>query len=370
MSHILFILGSIVLFIVILSVLVIAHELGHFWVARKAGIRVEEFGLGYPPRARKLFHRNGTDFTLNWLPFGGFVKIFGEDGSEEISAEQKKESFSYKPRYVQALVLVAGVFMNFLVGWVLVSGLYAFGTHIIFDDTIPTQYLSNTHIIVEDVVPGSPADLAQLRQGDILNTLSYADHSKTLSRNTPEALTDFIRASNGAKLAFDVTRTGQELTLDVTPQNSVGHFMVGISPGLTGYVQMNPFAAVVEGFHSSFVLVQQTVSGLLGLFTHKVSIDDVSGPVGMVALVGDATRLGFEYVILFATIITLSLAVINLVPFPALDGGRLLFVIIEAIIRRPIPAKITNTVNTIGFFLLIALMLFVTYHDIAKLIVK
>ena len=370
MSHILFVLGSIVLFIVILSVLVIAHELGHFWVARKAGIRVEEFGLGYPPRARKLFHRNGTDFTLNWLPFGGFVKIFGEDGSEEISPEQRKESFGAKPRYIQALVLIAGVLMNFLVGWLLIAGLYAFGTHIIFDDTIPARYLSNTHIIIESVVPGSPADLGQLREGDVINTLSYADNSQTLSKYTPEVLTDFVRGSNGAELAFNVTRDGEPLTIDVTPQNTSGHFMVGISPGLTGYVQMNPFAAIIEGFHSSFVLVQQTVSGLAGLFTHKVSIDDVSGPVGMVALVGDATRLGFEYVILFATIITLSLAVINLVPFPALDGGRLLFVVIEAIMRRPIPAKITNTINTIGFFLLIALMLFVTYHDIVKLVVK
>ena len=367
MSTFLFTIGSIILFLIILSLLVIAHELGHFFVARKAGIRVDEFGLGYPPRAKKLFHRNGTDFTLNWLPLGGFVKIFGEDGSEDLSPEDQKQSFMYKPKYIQALVLVAGVTMNFLIGWILIVGLYTVGTHIIFDDTIPSTYLANTQLLIENVSPGTPAELSQLKAGDILKKLSYADHSKMLEKYAPETLTDFIRGSNGTQLEFDIVRDQQPLVILVTPQNTSGHFMVGITPELVGYVKMPFFTSIVEGFHSSIMLVKETVTGIAGLFTHKVSLDEVSGPVGMVALVGDAYKMGFEYLIFFTVIISLSLSVINLIPFPALDGGRLLFVIIEAVIRRPIPPKIANTLNTAGFVILLLLMLIVTYHDVLNL---
>jgi regulator of sigma E protease len=374
MSSFLFIVVSILLFLFILSVLVIAHELGHFLVAKKFGVRVDEFGLGYPPRAKKLFTWMGTVFTLNWLPFGGFVKIFGEDGSdlEQLSPEEKKQSFISKPKYVQAAVLVAGVVMNFLVGWLLVSGLYLAGTTIIFDESLPARYLSNTHLLVESVAPGTPADAASLRSGDIIQKVTRTTDGAVLEKNTPQNLTAFIRASGGVPLDFNIDRDAKLQTIQITPalSKSTSAYMIGITPSLTGHIKLSFGQAIVQGFHSSVYLIKETVQGLGDLITRKVSFDAVSGPVGMVNMVGNAAHLGAEYVILFAALISLSLAVINLVPFPALDGGRLLFVIIETIIRRPLPTKVTNILNTVGFFILIALMLLVTYHDIAKLVMR
>ncbi len=374
MSAALFVIGSILLFVLILSVLVIAHELGHFFVAKRFGVRVDEFGLGYPPKAKKLFTWKGTKFTLNWLPFGGFVKIFGEDGAEleSLAPEEQKQSFVSKPKYVQAAVLVAGVVMNFLVGWILVSGLYMKGTTIIFDETLPAKYLTDTQLFVEAVIPGAPADKAGLQPADIISSVVRTNDKVALTTFTPKELTAFVRASDGKKLEFSIERNGLELNVPVTPaMNSTTHaYMVGITPSLAGNIHLSFFQSIGQGFRSSIYLVKETVSGITGLIARKVSIDAVSGPVGMVSMVGSAARMGIDYVILFAALISLSLAVINLVPFPALDGGRLLFVIIETIIRRPLSSKVTGILNTIGFFLLIALMLFVTYHDIVRLIVK
>ncbi len=374
MSAILALAGSIILFFVILSVLVIAHELGHFFVAKKSGIRVDEFGLGYPPRAKKLFTKNGTVFTLNWLPFGGFVKIFGEDGAEleKLSKEEQQQSFVSKPRYIQAAVLVAGVVMNFLVGWLLVSGLYLAGTTIIFDNTLPAKYLDNTQLLIESVSAGTPADKAHLKSGDVIqNVLQKSDRS-TLEKKTPQDLTAFVRASKGSPLELEILRGDTVQVITVIPEmnKQTSAYMIGVTPSMTGYVKLPFFQSFIQGFHSSIFLVKETASGLAGLVTQKVSFNAVSGPVGMVGMVGNAAHMGIEYVILFTALISLSLAVINLVPFPALDGGRLLFVIIESIIRRPIPSSVTAVLNTIGFFALIALMLFVTYHDIAKLFIK
>ncbi len=374
MTAILTIAGSIILFFIILSVLVIAHELGHFFVAKKSGIRVDEFGLGYPPRAKKLFTRNGTVFTLNWLPFGGFVKIFGEDGAEleKLSKDEQKQSFVSKPKYIQALVLVAGVIMNFLVGWLLVTGLYMAGTTIIFDTKLPAKYLENTQLLIDSVSPGTPSDKAGLHAGDSIEKVTRKDDRSSLEKYTPQDLTAFVRGSDGAPLEMEIVRNGTQQQITVIPEinKTTNAYMIGISPSLSGYVKLSFFNSVTQGFKSSISLVDETISGLAGLFTRRVSFNEVSGPVGMVGMVGAAAHMGFEYVILFTALISLSLAVINLVPFPALDGGRLLFVIIESIIRRPIPSSVTNILNTVGFFALILLMLFVTYHDIAKLFVK
>lgn len=374
MSGVLFVILSILLFVLILSVLVVAHEIGHFVVAKKAGIRVDEFGLGYPPKAKKLFTWRGTDFTLNWLPFGGFVKIFGEDGSEvdQLSPEEQKQSFVTKPRHIQAAVLVAGVVMNFLVGWVLVSGLYMKGTTVIFDPSLPAKYLHNTELHITEVITDSPAAKAGLKVGDIVTHVTRPKDGAVLDANTPEKLTNFVRSSEGSPLSMNILRDGIEKTLSVTPQYSPSNsvYMIGVTPALVGNVKLSFFNSIVQGFRSSISLVKETASGLFGLITRKVSLDAVSGPVGMVGMVGTAAHMGFDYVVIFAALITLSLAVINLIPFPALDGGRLLFVLIEAITRRRIPSTVTAVVNTVGFFALIGLMLLVTYHDIVRLFVK
>jgi len=358
---------NIIIFLLILLVLVVSHEFGHFIVAKKAGIRVDEFSFGFPP---KLFGKKvgETTYNFNALPFGGYVKIFGESPDEEsMNGPDSARSFINKPRYIQAAVLLAGVVMNFLIAWLIIVGLYAGGTNLILDDTLPPKFMTNTHITIAAVSKGSPADLAGLQAGDIITKVSYQNSPSTLSSYTTEAFTSFVRASNGTPLEFDVTRNQKPMIIDVTPTNTTGHYIVGVAPDLEGHIKLPFFNAIIEGFHSSVILVKETLQGLFGLIAGKESLNDVSGPVGLVSVVGVAVKLGADYLLFFIALISLNLAVINLVPFPALDGGRLLFLLIEKIKGSRIKPEIANLINNIGFGLLMILMLVITYHDIIKL---
>lgn len=359
---------NILIFIIILLVLVIAHEWGHFFTAKKFGIRVDEFGFGFPPRALILFKKGETTYTLNWLPIGGFVKIFGEDpNNENTNGPDANRSFVNKPKWQQAIVLSAGVLMNFIIGWALVVGLYAFGTSIIFDDTLPAQYMNNTHLVIAGVSKGTPADIANIQAGDIISKVSYADKSKTLDSYIIGSFVNFVRNSNGALLEFDIIRDQVPMTINVTPIRKTEHFMIGIAPALEGYIKLSFFDSITQGFHSSFFLVKETARGIVSLISGKESLDNVSGPVGMVSMIGEAVKRGPQYVILFTALISMNLAVINLIPFPALDGGRLLFLLIEKIKGSRINAKFANTANMIGFAILILFMIVVTFKDIVKL---
>lgn len=265
---------SVILFFLILSVLVIVHELGHFLVARAFGIRVDEFGIGYPPKAKTLFRWKGTNFTLNWLPFGGFVKIFGEEYDEEGGVAPSSESLQGKHRGIQAAVLAAGVACNFLFAAFLIGVV---------------------------VWLGLAAPLSAVREGGI-----------------------------------------------------------------------SLLAAVVEGFRASAVITADIVGALGTLARDTLSghpdLSSVAGPVGLVSLVGEVGGMGWGYILTFVALISLNLSIINLLPLPALDGGRLLFVAIEALTRRRIPTRIFNISNTVGFGLLLLLMVLITIHDVQGMV--
>src|SRR3990167_8280561 len=188
---------SVIIFLIILSALIVVHELGHFLAARKFGIRVDEFGLGYPPLAKKLFKWKGADFTLNWLPFGGFVKIYGESPTEENA--KSPESFQSKNRGIQAAVLVAGVFFNFLFAWLLISLGFMMGLPAPANLSLPVE---NSHTVITTVLPDSPAAIAGLKSGDIITSLSRGE---SYSELTPESASLFI-AESSEPLTFIVER--------------------------------------------------------------------------------------------------------------------------------------------------------------------
>ncbi len=359
---------NILIFLIILLVLVVTHEWGHFIVAKKNGIRVDEFAFGMGPKLFS-FRRGETLYKFNAFPIGGYVKIFGENLDEEsMNGPDSKRSFVNKPAYIQAAVLFAGVAMNLILGWILVAGLYFGGTHIIFDDTLPAKYMENTHIIIAGVSKGMPAETANIQAGDIISKISYADKSKTLESYKVKDFINFVHNSNGNILQFDLVREEIPISVNVTPVNTSGKYMIGVTPAIGGYVKLSFFDSVIQGFHSSVMLVKETVKGLAQLVTQKASLDDVSGPVGMVSIVGQAVKMGFDYIIFFTALISLNLAVINMIPFPALDGGRLLFLLIEKIKGSRIKPAIANTANVIGFGLLMILMVVITYNDIVKLL--
>lgn len=359
-----------VLFLVILAILVFVHELGHFSVAKFFGIRVDEFGLGFPP---KLFAKKygETVYTLNAIPFGGFVKIFGENGDEEqetlLSEEDKKNNFAYKNRGIQALVLVAGVTMNILFGYLLISlgfmiGLPSPAGTSNFGD------IKNPELVITSILPNSPASKAGLISGDTIRSVRTLQ--KTLTDVSPQSVSMFIEQSK-SPIELTYTRGKNDIrTVTIEPSRDLfaDRQVIGITMETIGTLQLSPAKAFLQGAITTGYLLKEIIFGLIeffkGVFTFTQDFSSVSGPIGIAKVVGEAREVGFVHVLSIVALISFNLAVINLIPFPALDGGRLLFVGIEAIIRRKINATVTYWVNAIGFIFLIILMIVVSTHDI------
>lgn len=355
-----------IIFLIILSILVVVHEAGHFLAAKKSGMRVDEFGLGYPPKAKKLFSWRGTDFTLNWLPFGGFVKIFGESPDEAGEVKNHADSFAAKHRSLQAAVLVSGVLANFIFGGLLISLGFMIGLPATADSQLP---LTNVHTEIVDVVSGSPAALAGLEAGDSIVSVGRGN---IFSNTDPVQISNFI-SSSAQLVNFTILRSGKTLTETAAPKLGLApdKLAVGIELDSVGTAKLSIFSALYHGFLSASSDTWQIIVGLgnflKSIFVGHADFSQITGPVGIIGLVGDARSLGFVYLLTFTALISLNLAVINLLPIPALDGGRLLFVLIESIRRKPISAKIFNALNNVSFALLIILMVLVTIRDVMHL---
>ncbi len=360
---------SILIFIIVIVALIVVHEFGHFVVAKLSGMRVDEFGLGYPPRAMTIAKVGETLYTLNWLPFGGFVKIYGEDGGEG-----DPRSFSARPRILQALVLVAGIAMNLLFAYVLITGALIMGTPraLSQDEFVNAR---NAELAVANVLPGSPAALAGLLPGDSI--LSANDAAEEWRSIDSKSFSAFVAQSGGKAIVLEIKRDGNEHTVTATPALGVAsadptRYALGVEVATIGVVPLSLGAALIEGARLTWSATQLTAIGLLhffyGIFTFSADLSQVAGPIGIAGVVGSASVQGFEYLLSITAIISINLALINLIPIPALDGGRLLFVIIESVIRRPINANVTRAVNAISFVFLILLMVVVTAHDIFKIV--
>ncbi len=368
---------SILIFLAVIVVLIVVHELGHFVVAKLFGIRVDEFGLGYPPRAMVITKIGETLYTLNWLPFGGFVKIYGEDPAPHGVQVNDARAFSSKPRFAQALVLVAGVAMNLLLAYVLIAGALVIGTpRPISQDEIAQAH--NVELAVSNVLSGSPASLAKLAPGDsILEARSVKGVWSTVNTADQKSFSAFIADSGSNEVRLTIRRDGEERTIVATPAAGVvpsdlSRHALGVEVITIGTIPLSFTAALIEGAYFTWGATKMTAVGLwhlfAGIFTLSADLSQVSGPVGIVSIVGSASAQGIGNLLSIMAMISINLAIINLIPIPALDGGRLLFVIIESIIRRPIKATVANALNTTGFTLLIILMLFVTVKDIFKII--
>ncbi|MDP3734942.1 MAG: site-2 protease family protein [bacterium] len=370
---------SIVIFLVILAVLILVHEFGHFLLAKQAGIRVDEFGLGFPPR---LFGRRKgeTMYSINAIPFGGFVKIFGEDPSEEArNGPDAARSFINRPRATQAAVLGAGVVFNLLFAWLLLTAAFTSGmpASVGFAEGLP---VTNERVIITSVLPGSSAERAGLESGDIIRAVDAKDG--VVGAVSVEAIQQFIAARGGEPLLLTYERDGAVEQASVTPavlafetleaSGAAARPVIGITMDMIGEVALPLHLAAVASGRLSFELPGRIAVGLgeliAGAIRGTADFSEVAGPVGIVGLVGEAAQFGFVSLLSFTAFISLNLAVINLLPFPALDGGRLLFVGIEALKRSPISPRIANTANTVGFVLLILLMLAVTYNDVVRLL--
>lgn len=363
---------NIILFLIVLGVLIFIHELGHFLFAKLFKIRVDEFGFGFPPRAKKLFRWKGTDFTLNWIPFGGFVKIFGEshDGSE-LSNEEKKVSLIYKPRWQQFLVMFGGILFNLLFAWILFSGMYVSGV------TAPTQSapqgysFDETKLLVSGVSENGPAHLAGLIPGDEIKEYFSGDIQIPVTTETVIDVSNFINEQRAVdeNIGFVVMRKDQLNVIEIEPEfdSNENLYKIGVSLDRVGIMQLPLHTALWYGAKNTWLFTEQIVLGFIQLITGKVSFDNVSGPVGIVKQVGDASSIGFAYLIGFTALLSINLAVLNFIPFPALDGGRILIIAIESLIQKRLKPLWVNWLNIGGFFALILLMIVITVKDVINL---
>lgn len=352
---------SIIFVIIFISILILVHEWGHFFAARKLKVKVEEFGFGFPPR---LFSRmkKGVRYSFNLFPFGGFVKIFGEHGE----SEHDRASFMSRPAWQRFSILAAGVFMNFVLAWVLFSVASAIGLPQIADSApgVPVSILS--------VTPGSPAEHAGLKIGDrILEMRGGSNVSLRIEKE--DDVRNFVDAYRGEEITLVIERQGNAREFKAVPRvtSPVGEGPLGIALGRITIGQIPLYLAPVAGFET---LIRSTVVIASGLWSlvHDLIVTghapgEVSGPIGILIFARDSGALGIAYFLQFVGILSVNLAILNFLPIPALDGGRVLFLAIEKIRGRKISPHLENIAHTTGFVMLLLLMLLVTYQDIVRI---
>lgn len=355
-------LTTIILFLVILGVLVFVHEFGHFIMAKRSGAKVEEFGFGFPPRIFGV-KRGETIYSINLIPLGGFVKILGENGEEK----ENSRSFSSKTIWQRFQMLAAGVTANIVLAVVLFSIVAAIGVPTIFGSADDEKNVKNLQVMILEVKDNSPAKNADIKAGDFIVSLAV-DSQKTDIKKVKDVET-FIDQNRGRDITFTVKRGQELLNLKAHARTDApeGEGATGISLGAVGVVSYPWYEAIWQGITRTWDVASLILVTLFGLIKSLVTSGRVSeqltGPVGIAAMVGQTAQLGVAYVLQFTALLSVNLAIINALPFPALDGGRILFLVIEKIKKKPVSQETENLIHTIGFSLLILFMVLVTFKD-------
>lgn len=318
------------------SLIVLGHEFGHFIAARRAGVRVDEFGFGFPPRLFGI-RRGGTLFTLNLIPLGGFVKIAGEDGTGG------EGSFSEKSALTRAGILAAGVAANLVLAWAALSLLFMVG--------VPQE------VRVGRVLAESPAAVAGVLAGDIL-----------VEFTEPDEVVTFLASRGGEETQLRLRRNGAETAVTLVPRMEAkpGEGRIGIELIGEGVPASGAGASLVAGARRTASMLREILVGVYGIVVSG-NTEAVGGPVAIVRAVGEASSMGFGHLLNIFALISLNLVIINLLPIPALDGGRLLFLGIEAIRGKPLPRRAEAVAHATGLAALLLIMLIVTIRDIYAL---
>lgn len=357
---------TIITFIVILGLLVFVHELGHFLVAKRNGVRVDEFGFGFPPRLFGV-KKGETIYSINAIPLGGFVKIYGEDGDGEGS----NRSFVSKKLAQKLRILFAGVTMNFLLAVLLFSLGHFVGLPTAISESEIEKY-PNAQLQIIGIADGSPADLAGIKTGDFVVALKSSSGEIIEKLKSASQFQEFVDKQKNKEITV-VLKQGDavnEIKLIPRANPPQGQGPIGVELASVAKVRMSWYQAIWQGFLTTISLVWLLLSVLYQVFknlfiTGRAGVDIV-GPVGIFNLTGQAASMGFIYLLQLTAVLSINLAVINAFPFPALDGGRGLFLLIEKIKGSPISAKTVSLIHNIGFALLILLMVAITYRDIVR----
>lgn len=334
------------------SIVVFIHELGHFSIAKLAGVRVEEFGFGYPPRLLRIAKRGDTEYTINAIPIGGFVRVAGDEDPDDPRSLMKKSV------WVRGGFLAAGPAMNVLLAVLLFGASYMMGV---------LQPVTGPGVGIYDVAAGSPAASAGLRLGDVILTVNDAPV------DAPEALLQAVNAHLGQEITLTVRREGVELPQPVRvvprPDPPANQGAMGVRTGPPLARRAYPFGrAMVLGAERALGTVVMMVDGLSEMIRGRAPLD-LAGPIGIAQVTGQVVKTGFVQVVEWTAFLSVNLFIINLLPIPALDGGRLVFVGLELLRggRRVDPRK-EGLVHLVGIVVLLGLFLIVSYFDVLRLV--
>lgn len=365
-------ISALFLFLFIILILVIVHEFGHFIVAKLVNMRVDEFAFGFPPRIFAI-KKGETTYAINALPLGGYVSIWGENGSEEDKltggAKTHPRSFSNRPWWAQLLVLVAGVTMNMLLALVIFISISYGKIQMSVEDTTYGHLVKDTSLMVIDAAPESPAYKAGIVPGSTL--LKVRSVGTTANLTTPESLVNFIGAHQNDAIFISykkpdgaIAETTIASVYGIIPDKKA----IGISVERVGVLDASMLQAIRIGTLRTYEMTQMTLDGLTSLVTSAIKgesvIKSLSGPIGIAKIVGQTSSYGYSAVLTLVAVLSINLAIFNILPLPALDGGRMVVVIIETVIRKKIPFKYYSWANIAGFSLLMLLLVIVTIHDI------
>jgi regulator of sigma E protease len=343
-------LVTIVAVVVVFSLMILAHEIGHFVAARRAGVKVEEFGIGYPPRILTVARRGDTEFTINAIPVGGFVRMLGEEDP------QAPGSLASKSRLWRALVLSAGAMMNIVLAVVLLSAVYMIGT-LTPDESEPGSG-------IYEVVAGSPADNAGLRVGDTViavNGQRIADY---------EALSEYTRSHLGQQITLTVRRDSETISVQITPRANPpeGEGPMGIRIGPPVVIKSYPiWEAIPRGAYETLLFMFAMLSWAVAVVRGLVA-PQVAGPIGILQATSQVVQYGLSDTMRFAAFLSTQVGILNMLPFPGLDGGRLVFVVLEAIRRgKRVPPEREGLVHMVGLAILLGIVLIVSYFDVLRI---
>lgn len=351
---------QILIFLVVLSVVVLVHELGHLLAAKKFGIKAEEFGIGLPPKVMKLFKKGETEYTLNLLPIGGFVRLYGENGESEVGVPDARAFWS-KPIWQRGVVLLAGVTMNFLLAVVLFSIVYSFLG-------IPTQ---KGYVEIVGFSDNAPAIEAGFKEGDRVESVDG------MELVTADAFSAEIQKKLGEEVDILVSRGDEEVEIKVTPranppggEGALGVFINDSKLAFYPWWQM-PFRGAVVGLKEA-VAWGITLAGTMWMLIRQLLSgggvpEGLAGPIGIAQITSEVSQAGIWPTLQFVGVLSVNLAILNVLPLPALDGGRVVFLIVEKIRGKRMKEEVEGWINAGGMILLLVLMALVTLNDLKRL---
>ena len=354
---------DIAIFVIVLAVLVLAHELGHFLAARHNGVRVDEFGFGFPPRLFG-FKYGETLYSFNLFPIGGFVRSFGEDDSEALDSR----SFASKNIRQKAVMLLGGVFFNIVLAYFIFSFLVGIGMPADAEDPMWGSAVLDPKLTAIEIIAGSAAQKAGLKTGDIILSLEYGKEAKIYPLSVSD-MQRFTREYAGKNINMEIERGSQKLVLNALLADGSGEgAYLGAASAVIGTARAPWYLAPFAGLQITLNVLTRTIYGFFFIFKLLFSGNSVagfvSGPVGIFSIIAGTFDFGWKFLVSLIAVISVNLAVINLIPFPALDGGRLLFLALEGLRGKPVSRKIGGLAHAFGFAILIMLMAIITYLDV------